>query len=50
MNTYKFVIDNVLRVEVGKKCVSYWKWDQVNKHELLYTICYDSGYFNIKVY
>lgn len=49
-NTKKNVIDNILRIEVGKNVVSFWKWDPVNHHELMYSLSLNSGYFNIKVY
>ena len=40
-------VDNVLRVEPGRNGVSYWKYDQSNKHELMYFISYASGYFKV---
>lgn len=49
-NTKTIKIDDILRVEPGKRAVSFWKWDHINNHELMYVLSFDSGYFNIKVY
>lgn len=40
-------IDDVLRAEPGPRGVSYWKYDMVNKKELMYFMSYSSGYFNV---